>query len=77
MSFLLKNGYVVTMNPEREVYFAASNAYVSCKVFDRYILSSDCRIEGPAIVEEMDSTTLVQPRSSAHVDPYGNLVIQS
>ena len=33
------------------------------------------RIDGPAIVDQMDSTTLIPPGFSAHVDRCGNLVI--
>jgi N-methylhydantoinase A len=30
-------------------------------------------VAGPAIIEEMDSTTLVLPRQRAQVDQFGNL----
>ena len=45
--------------------------------FDRYKLGAGCRIDGPAVVEEMDSTTLVHPGYRAEVDPFGNLLIQA
>ena len=32
-------------------------------------------VSGPAIVDQLDSTTLVGPGRSAKVDPYGNLVV--
>ena len=32
-------------------------------------------IEGPAIVEEMDSATVIHPGFRAEVDKYGNLLI--
>ena len=34
------------------------------------------RIEGPAIVNQYDSTTVIPPGIAAHVDRYGNIVIE-
>ncbi len=45
-------------------------------VLDRETLLAGNRIEGPAIVEEMDSTTLILPGQRARVDAVGNLWIQ-
>ena len=61
---------------EREVYFAESS-YIGCPIFDRRKLGAGCCITGPAIVEEMDSTTLMHPGHKALVDSFGNLLIQS
>ena len=61
----------------RQVYFAEEGSYVDCPIFDRYKLGAGCRVDGPAIVEEMDSTTLVHPGYGARVDPFGNLLIQA
>jgi N-methylhydantoinase A len=30
---------------------------------------------GPAIVEERDSTAVVGPKTTAQIDPYGNLIV--
>jgi N-methylhydantoinase A len=32
-------------------------------------------IEGPAVVEEMDSTTVIHPGYRAKVDRFGNLIL--
>ena len=32
-------------------------------------------VPGPAIVDQLDSTTLIGPGRSAAVDPHGNLVV--
>ena len=61
----------------RQVYFTESGTYVSCPIFDRYALGAGNHISGPGIVEEMDSTTLVHPGYSAHVDSFANLLIRS
>ena len=44
-------------------------------VYDRARLQAGNRIEGPAIVTEMDSTTLVLPGHVGVVDEYGNIII--
>jgi N-methylhydantoinase A len=45
-------------------------------IYDRVLLRAGNRIDGPAIVTEMDSTTLVLPGHRAEVDTYGNLIIR-
>jgi N-methylhydantoinase A len=54
----------------RTVQFAAS---VDTQIYDRYRLQAQQRIDGPAIVEEVDSTTLVPPDHIATTDRFGNL----
>ncbi|MEZ5853323.1 MAG: hydantoinase/oxoprolinase family protein [Hyphomicrobiaceae bacterium] len=60
----------------REVWLAEACARVSCPVYDRDRLGPGHRIEGPAIVEQMDATTVVLPGQVATVDPYLNIVIE-
>jgi len=44
-------------------------------VYDRAQLKAGNRIAGPAIVMEMDSTTVILPRHHGRVDGYGNILI--
>jgi N-methylhydantoinase A len=44
-------------------------------IYDRAVLSAGMVVPGPAIVVEMDSTTLVLPGCEARVDEIGNLLI--
>ena len=44
-------------------------------IYDRSVLSAGMVVPGPAIVIEMDSTTLVLPGCEARVDDIGNLLI--
>ncbi len=60
----------------RLVYFAESDGYVDCPVYDRYRLKSGDEVEGPAIVEEEDSTVVVHPGWRAEVDEFGNLFLR-
>jgi N-methylhydantoinase A len=60
----------------RDVWLRETGAFVSCPLYDRDRLLAGNRIEGPAIVEQMDATTLVVPGATATVDPYLNLLLE-
>jgi N-methylhydantoinase A len=62
---------------ERQAFFPELAAPVACPVFDRTRLSTGVRLEGPAIVEQLDSTAVIYPHQVAVVDDYRNLVIRS
>jgi len=59
----------------REVYFPECNGYTRVAVYDRYRLQPGIRIEGPAVVEEKESTLVIGPRGDAEVDTLGNIVV--
>jgi N-methylhydantoinase A len=61
---------------ERPVYFSEAGGFVDCPVYDRYGLAAGSAFPGPAVVEELDSTTLVHPGFDLRVDERGNLVIE-
>ena len=44
-------------------------------IYDRTGLATDVEVPGPAIVNEMDSTTVILPGFVAHTDKVGNLLI--
>ena len=60
----------------RQVYFAEAGGFVACPVYDRYRLGDGAKIQGPALIVEMDSITVVHPGFAANVDGFGNLWIQ-
>jgi len=59
----------------RPVYFAETDGFVPCSIYDRYVLPPGLRVVGPAIVEELDSTCVVHPGYTATVDDTGNLLL--
>jgi N-methylhydantoinase A len=59
----------------RAVYF--NQAFVETAVYERAALGPGWRIDGPAIVEEFGSTTVVFPGQYLHVDAYGILIIRA
>ena len=60
----------------RDVWLPEAGGRVAVGVYDRARLAPGHRISGPAVVEQMDATTLVLPGQSAIVDPYLNVVVQ-
>jgi N-methylhydantoinase A/oxoprolinase/acetone carboxylase beta subunit len=62
---------------ERDAWFRVHGelSQVATRFYDRAELKAGNRIEGPAIVHQYDSTTVIPPGVSAHVDPFGNIVI--
>ncbi|WP_412066375.1 hydantoinase/oxoprolinase family protein [Rhizobium sp. SYY.PMSO] len=59
----------------RQVYFQELGAYADTSVYDHYKLPVNHEIEGPAIVEQRESTAVVGPSGIFHVDVSGNLII--
>jgi N-methylhydantoinase A len=60
----------------RGVWLREERDFVSCPLYDRDRLGAGNRIEGPAVVEQMDATTLIVPGAVATVDPYQNLLME-
>jgi N-methylhydantoinase A/oxoprolinase/acetone carboxylase beta subunit len=50
---------------------------VATRYYDRAALRAGAKLEGPAIVNQYDSTTVIPPGVSAAVDRYGNIIIQT
>jgi N-methylhydantoinase A len=60
----------------RDVYMPEADGYVGAPVYDRTRLGAGNRLSGPAVIEQMDSTTLILPGQVASADPFGNLVVE-
>jgi len=57
----------------RPAYF---DGWHDTPIYDRARLSAGNRLSGPAIVEQMDSTTVVHPGQQAYIDRFGNIIIE-
>jgi N-methylhydantoinase A len=57
---------------KRRVWFSQTG-FVATPVYDRDRLPIACRINGPAIIEQMDTTTVVPPRAVLKSDRLGYL----
>jgi N-methylhydantoinase A len=60
----------------RNAWFDATAGFVETPVFDRYALRPGDRIEGPALVEERESTLVITPGDTVEVDAQLNLVAE-
>jgi N-methylhydantoinase A len=58
----------------RKVYVGGTEA--DCPVYSRGALPLGFRFNGPAVVEQRDTTTWVEPGSAASVDEAGNLIVE-
>ena len=63
------------LRTHKPVYFRSAAGFVATPVYQRELLKSGNVLEGPALVEEHASTTVVQPGDSLRVDAFGNLQI--
>ena len=72
---LAKAAGEATAKGQRPVYFAESEGYVDCPVYDRYALGAGAVVQGPAIVEEIDSTTVLHPHYQVRIDDFGQMVL--
>jgi len=66
----------VTSEVHRKVYFESVGRFVHCPVYERGNLAAGTELAGPAIVEQLDCTTVVHIGQQLAVDDWGNLTIQ-
>lgn len=59
---------------KHRVAFAQGEADVP--IYDRNRLGRDARFDGPAIVTQLDATTLILPEQCAEVDGFGSIVVR-
>lgn len=59
----------------RPVYFAEARGFKKTPIYDRERLRRGAKLEGPAIVEQSDSTTVLPPGTRAVVDTFLNLIV--
>jgi N-methylhydantoinase A len=61
------------LSGERRVYFASR--WYTAKIYQRQQLPAGANLRGPAIVEQLDATFILEPGSEAQVDEFGNLIV--
>ena len=60
----------------RSVWLPEAGGFVDCPVYARDRLRAGNRFSGPAVIEQMDATTVVLPEMVATVEPYMNIVLE-
>jgi len=58
----------------RPVWF--DGGWVEAALYDREKLPANSQLTGPAVLEQMDTTILIEPQDSASTDADGNILIQ-
>ncbi|MCF2661553.1 hydantoinase/oxoprolinase family protein [Pseudoflavonifractor phocaeensis] len=58
----------------RKVLFDREEAFVDTNVYRRSDLKAGVTIQGPAILEQMDSTCVIPPQWQAYTDAYHNII---
>ena len=61
----------------RLVFFQEQGAPVLCDIFNREMLSPDSIVQGPSILEGMDSTVVINPGWEGRIDEYGNCILET
>jgi N-methylhydantoinase A len=59
----------------RQVYFPDAGGQIDCAIYERSKLRAGNLIAGPAILEQMDTTTLVPPGATARAERSGVVII--
>ena len=60
---------------DRKVHFREAGNFIECPIYERELLKGENRVQGPAIIEQPDSTVLIPPSFRAEVDSLGRLVM--
>ena len=79
MNLKLPRGSTQGGNPRkgsRLAYFPETNGYVETAIYDRYALEPGIEFNGPAIVEERESTLIIGAHGKARVDERLNVVVE-
>lgn len=71
----LKPGAEATPKGRRQAYFEEYKGFVDTPLYERGALVPGQKLEGPAIVEQADTTTVIYPKQVAEVDKWGNLTM--
>ena len=60
---------------ERRIFFGRELGFQDTPIYDRDRLEPGHELAGPAVVEQMDTTTVIHPEQQARVDDYKNVII--
>jgi N-methylhydantoinase A len=60
----------------RQVYLPDARGYADVPVYDRYALGTGAALEGPAVIEERESTVVVTAAARIRVDDASNVVVE-
>jgi N-methylhydantoinase A len=59
----------------RPVFFPDPQEKIPCPVYERHPLLPGTQLEGPAVIEELESTAIIHPGDRVEIDKAGNLIV--
>ena len=65
----------VAFKGTRAILTAASGGFVEARVYERGRIAPGTRFEGPAVLEQSDTTTIIDCGWQAEIDSRGNLIL--
>lgn len=65
-----------TKKGSRQAYFPEAGGFTETTIYDRYLMKPSMTFDGPAIVEERESTVIIGPGSQCSIDEHYNLVVK-
>lgn len=60
----------------RKVLFQGQEGYMDCGIYNRDTFQPGTELDGPAIVEQMDCTSVIPPHWHVTTDGYGNMIAE-
>jgi N-methylhydantoinase A/oxoprolinase/acetone carboxylase beta subunit len=70
------DGAAHAVKGRRPAYLREAGDLVDTVVYDRYLLTPGARLDGPAIVEERETTAILPSGSTGTIDEFGNLIVE-
>src|SRR5690606_23020880 len=70
-----RNGTSVSPKGSHRIWFEEADGFVDAPIYDRAHLGPGVELAGPAVVVQLDTTTIVHPGQSVTVDDHANLLI--
>ncbi len=64
-----------TAKTYRKVLFQQQSDFIQTGIYDRSQMTPGTLLEGPAIIEQMDTTVVVPPQWRVETDGYQNLIL--
>ena len=61
---------------ERQIYFTSASKPLTAKVYKRAALGAGAQVDGPALIQEHGTTTVLFENDTCKVAPSGELIIK-
>ena len=61
----------------RQLFFAEADRHLPASVYERDALAAGSIVQGPSVIQEADTATIVHPGQHVQVDSFGNLLIET